>query len=333
MKDPGAFRGCLLGGAVGDALGYGVEFLGEQAIRAAYGPRGITQYRLSGGMARISDDTQMALFTAAGLLAGREGAYLDSIRACYREWLITQEKPGPTGIGPGHSGLMGETGLYSPRAPGMTCLSAIRQGAWGGVDDPINDSKGCGGIMRVAPIALYMGDLDQAVALSAAAAALTHGHELGWLPAAALVHVLWLLLREQGISIQEAVLDMQRAIPKAWPRARHMGEMMDLVDRALALAEGDMSDPEAVRLLGEGWVAEETLAIALYCALRHAGDFEGGIVAGVNHGGDSDSTGAVAGNILGARLGIDAIPDKFQRDLELSELILSLADRLFEAAS
>ena len=75
-------------------------------------------------------------------------------------------------------------------------------------------------------------------------------------------------------------------------------------------------------------MAEETLGIALYCALRHQDDFSAGVIAAVNHEGDSDSTGAVTGNILGALLGYQAIEEKWKKDLELSEVILEIADDL-----
>lgn len=75
-------------------------------------------------------------------------------------------------------------------------------------------------------------------------------------------------------------------------------------------------------------MAEETLAIAVYCALKYSDDFEKGIIAAVNHDGASDSTGAVAGNILGAALGFDAIPRKFIDNLELKDIILEIAKDL-----
>ena len=70
MKSLDKFKGCLLGGAAGDALGYAVEFLDEPGIVKKYGKNGITSYDLSDGKALISDDTQMTLFTANGMLLG-----------------------------------------------------------------------------------------------------------------------------------------------------------------------------------------------------------------------------------------------------------------------
>ena len=89
-----------------------------------------------------------------------------------------------------------------------------------------------------------------------------------------------------------------------------------------------MDELDAIRQLGEGWVAEETAAIAVYCALRYADDFERAIIASVNHSGDSDSTGAVTGNILGAYLGYSAIPEKFLDNLELADILTDFATRL-----
>ena len=84
------YRGCLIGGAVGDALGYAVEFSDESGIFHRYGPGGITEYALTNGVAQISDDTQMTLFTAAGFLK-TEGDPIENVWKCYQEWLTTQE--------------------------------------------------------------------------------------------------------------------------------------------------------------------------------------------------------------------------------------------------
>ena len=101
-----------------------------------------------------------------------------------------------------------------------------------------------------------------------------------------------------------------------------------MIDLAVALSENGADDPENIRMLGGGWVAEETLAIALYCSLKYADDFSKGIIAAVNHSGDSDSTGAVTGNILGAWLGAHSIDAKWTKDLELYDVLCEMAEDL-----
>lgn len=71
--------GCIVGGAVGDALGYPVEFMSYHSIVSRYGPQGITRYALRNGIAQFSDDTQMTLFTATGLLAAESELILQGI--------------------------------------------------------------------------------------------------------------------------------------------------------------------------------------------------------------------------------------------------------------
>ena len=107
---------------------------------------------------------------------------------------------------------------------------------------------------------------------------------------------------------------------------KHLKELTDIIDLAVELSENTDSDLDNIHRLVEGWVAEETLGIAIYCALRHKDDFSAGVIAAVNHKGDSDSTGAVTGNILGALLGYDAIEEKWKTNLELHDVILEMAD-------
>lgn len=352
-------RGCLFGGAAGDALGYPVEFDGERTIFAKYGQSGITEYEKNPrtGKAEISDDTQMALFTANGLLVGDtrgkmrgiQGAPRGYVAMAYQDWLLTQdsskdevdrhERFSKEG---GRSWLLDLPELYANRAPGMTCLSALRQEKGGSyIDDYIkaklNDSKGCGGIMRVAPLALdyQMNDPEGMKRLDlegAQLAAITHGHSLGYMPAAVLVHIINRLIdlpEARQMTLKEIIVEARDTVAEIFNGDEHLPEFTSIIDKAIDLSEhGSADDIDNIHQLGEGWVAEETLGIALYCALRHQDDFSAGVIAAVNHKGDSDSTGAVTGNILGAKLGYSAIEDKWKKDLELSDVILEMADDL-----
>ena len=335
------YRGCLIGGAVGDALGYAVEFYSVEQIFKKYGEKGISEYELSHGIAQISDDTQMTLFTANGLLYGTTrgmmrgimARYPDYISHCYLDWLKTQTQNYSDTFEGLCSWLINVPEMYNSRAPGNTCLSAVEQGANGTIEKPINNSKGCGGIMRVAPIGLYFTgercSQDKIDMIGAETAALTHGHELGYIPAAAFVHIIHLLSHNEDITVLSAVQDSLSSMQTLFQNTKHIDDFLSLMNRAVELASSNIDDLEAIQELGEGWVAEETLAIAVYCTLKYAEDFEKAIIAAVNHSGDSDSTGAVTGNIIGAHLGYDSIPKKYIENLEFHDIIIEFSDDLY----
>lgn len=324
-------RGSLVGGAIGDALGYPVEFIFTYGrIQMKYGERGITRH----DGALISDDTQMTLFTACGLL-NAQGDMLDSICSAYLEWYYTQfRKPEDKSYNCWISHL---PELNERRAPGNTCISALSDIHYGRVHH--NNSKGCGGVMRVAPIGLYgLGDgrfLDMAAMdrMAADAAELTHKHPLGYIPAAIIAHIIYRLAVDENPT-REALYayteEAQRTVGELYPEhASSMDYMKMLIDKAFTFAASDMPDHEAIELIGGGWVGEEALAIALYCAAKYFDDFENAMIAAVNHAGDSDSTGSITGNILGAAIGYEALPEFYKKDLELHDVILKIADDIY----
>ncbi len=333
------FLGSMLGGAVGDALGYAVEFKAINEIKQIYGENGISDYKLTDSVALISDDTQMTLFTANGILyaetrgrlRGILGDYYIYIADSYNDWLRTQRCKAKDR--PVTSWILNDKRLHSLRAPGNTCLSALSDDRIGTVENHINTSKGCGGVMRVAPIGLYFGKsnmpLERIARIGADAAAITHGHELGYIPAALLSHIVATIIRNGKTALIDIIKNSLSEIEKLFGNENHMDELSDIVNRAISLSQSDVDTLSAIEQLGEGWVAEETIAIAVYCALKYESDFEKAICAAVNHSGDSDSTGAVCGNILGAYLGVDAIPQKYLENLELKDLIEEITADLY----
>ncbi|MDD6231376.1 MAG: ADP-ribosylglycohydrolase family protein [Frisingicoccus sp.] len=340
MRDYNKIAGCLLGGAAGDALGYAIEFDDEKTIFSKYGEAGIQNFDLdfTSGEAIISDDTQMTLFTAEGiLLADNPYIYKDFIYGvfeAYQDWYRTQMFR----MHPSKKIWLSDIPeLNQRRAPGNTCLSALGSGKFGGIDEPINNSKGCGGVMRVAPIGLFYSQdklsIDVIDRFGASAAALTHGHPMGYISAAGLVHIVNLAVYKPEMSLKEIVDDMIEKVPALFidEAAGFCIKFQDLMRKAVKLAEEkEVSDLDAIHQLGEGWVGEETLAIAIYCALRHENDFDKALTASVNHRGDSDSTGSVTGNILGAYLGLQTIPEKYLKNLELRKTIMMVAERLVD---
>ena len=337
--------GSLLAGAAGDALGYAIEFSSWNEICRAYGATGITSYKFSraSGKALVSDDTQMTLYTAAGALAyasvQRDVFDLGALRAAlydaYLHWYRTQDSSARFASSQAYW-LDAIEELHSLRAPGNTCLSALGSGTCGTTTSPINNSKGCGGVMRVAPLGCFGRGLtsDQVALSGAEAGAMTHGHSLGYIPGATsalLVHKC--VFRETPRAFDELAHEAVDETLRLFASAPHIEEFAALMRRTFELASSGRDDRACIDELGGGWVGEEALAIALYCALRWRDDLDRCLVAAVNHSGDSDSTGAIAGNLLGAYLGRGRIAAKWLDRLELRDEIERIARELTDAAT
>lgn len=300
--------GCLVGGAVGDALGYQVEFEPWTAIEQEFGPEGVTELRYC----HVSDDTQMTLFTAEGLLLAQPGQEVESVREAYLRWLETQREPMPRMWS---QGLAAQPWLYALRAPGNACISGLAHGARPGVNP---NSKGCGTVMRSAPFGLRHSPAE-AFVLAEQCSALTHGHPTAGAAAGAFAMIVSHLMN--GETPQRAVSETMLHLRGGLDRS----ETADALQAAYRLAGNAPPGPNTCAPLGEGRVAEEALAIAVYCLLG-TDDVRSGLVAAVSHGGDSDSTGSVLGNLYGAAYGHAALPKEWASQVEGRDVIAALAD-------
>lgn len=338
-------RGCLLGGALGDALGYPVEFEpSADAIRSRYGASPPADLAYA-GPARISDDTQMTLFTAEGIVRAAQGRadrdlsrVTSSVQRALLRWYETQ---GGAPVAAGERAEPGERGwlvdvreLHARRAPGNTCLAALgaQARAWWlpTVEQVPNDSKGCGAVMRSAPFGLAMPTREQAFLAARDAAVVTHGHASGYLSAAYLAALVFDLARGVALPVAMGYAD---ALLSA---ERGHQEMAAAVAKARATAEAGPPGAGDLERIGGGWVGEEALAIALACALRVEGAGPDAVAralwTSVAHGGDSDSTGSITGNLLGAALGVEALPARWLEQLELRDVTDRIASDLYAGA-
>ena len=342
---PSRVLGSLLGGALGDSLGYLVEFDSLERITAKYGPALLVDLSQAEGPAHFSDDTQMTLYTLDGLLDvlewANDGVGAD-INACqwlaYLRWLKTQGVEAP-GHAPEQAPrwIDSQDVLHHQRHPGNACLTGLATGEMGTVARPVNrDSKGCGTVMRSAPYGLLPNvEAETVYKVSSDAASLTHGHPSARQSSGALS---WLI--HQLVIVN---LPLREAAESTRARAaRELAADADLLSRltaALTLSEHDgepLAGDALTDALGLGWVAEEALAVALYCVLATGGLATGGdavspaehfraaLRLAVNHSGDSDSTGSIAGNILGALYGEAALPPSWLALCEAPELIRRL---------
>nr|WP_223295303.1 ADP-ribosylglycohydrolase family protein [Allochromatium vinosum] len=320
----------MLGGALGDAFGYPIEFHRLEQIRQQFGPAGLCELLFTDDQLQVSDDTQMTLFTLEGMVrAGRvadAGSLIDSLSHAYADWLDTQDG-GPASA---HCrGLLAtRPALRQRRAPGNTCLSALQSGRPGTPEQPINDSKGCGAVMRVAPLGwIEPADPRHRFEQAARAGALTHGHPDGWAGGGLLAVLIGEL--HAGATFTEA-LNRAKTVTVQTLHARGIqADLLDCIERAEQLAGTDQSPPSAIAQLGHGWVGEEALAIALY-AVQRAGSFTEAVRHAANHDGDSDSTASIAGQIWGAWAGLAALPMSWVRRLDVLDEALDLIGALAE---
>jgi tetratricopeptide (TPR) repeat protein len=216
--------GCLLGGAIGDALGAPIEFMDRAQIEARFGGRGVRDYVDDDGEGRITDDTQMTLFTAEGLIRSRVRA-IDKgicheptvIDHAYARWLATQGFDSDRWGGWDLDGwLIEQRSLWSRRAPGNTCLSGLRAPQAGTFDQPINESKGCGALMRAAPLGLVpFWDAETRFRLGAETGALTHGHPTGYLAAGFMAAIVGALIG--GSTVPAAIAEARgQLVERGW---------------------------------------------------------------------------------------------------------------------
>lgn len=329
------FRGCLLGGAVGDALGAPVEFWSRSEILRQFGPDGVRDYIPAyGRIGAITDDTQMSLFTADALLRSFVrgsirgiGTHGGLMQRGYLRWYRTQGYTHAEVADEHMDGwLLGHRELFAVRAPGNTCLEALRTSK---LDKPAkNQSKGCGTVMRVAPIGLYCAHPTMSFSGPASAfdlgmdsSRITHGHITATLSAGFLSALITSIC--MGETLEQSI---ETGI-ELLVRRKGYKETLDAIEAARIAAAQAPDDVDQLAMLGEGWVAEEALSIALYCALG-CPNFESAVSLAVSHDGDSDSTGAIVGNILGALDGEQIIPERWLEALELQDVVRAIADDL-----
>ncbi len=307
--------GCLLGTALGDALGKPVEFEQRSDIKAAHGDQGITE---PGPQALLGDATQMTLFTGEGYLhawaTGNSGGRwrpVESTAAAYRRWLVTQQEEKPR---PGATGLLAEAELYSNRSPGLTSLRALQEARLGTPEKPCNSSQGCGGVDRSAP-AGFAPTPEMAYTLGCQFGALTHGGMGGWASAGAmglLVHLVAIRGRRLAEAVDQAA---GRVLREHAETATAMAEAATLGRIGVSVGH--------IERLGQGWVGPEALAIGAYCALAlpKPEQFTDALRLAANHSGHSDSTASITGALLGARHGTAVLPRSWLKRLELADVI------------
>jgi ADP-ribosylglycohydrolase len=293
--------GMMFGLAIGDALGRPTEFMSLKNIHSKFGPDGIQDLP---EQALYTDDTQMTIAIAEALIkAGDQDleTIMDAVRDEFIKWRHSPE---------------------NNRSPGNACLAGVsnmeRGVHWS--ESGVPNSKGCGSAMRVAPIGyLYQNDPDKLIQVARTSGLCTHGHRTAVAASVGAAFLVKLAIDnvDPGGMIS-AVLEYTNGI------SREFDQAVLKIDECLGWSD----EEKALNFLGEGWIGEEAVALALYCFLKHPNDYRKSVLSGANTNGDSDSVACITGSISGAYLGFNAIPSEWVKKIEKSGYLNDLGNRL-----
>jgi ADP-ribosylglycohydrolase len=294
-------KGVIFGLAIGDALGARTEFLKLDQIKAKYGKDGIRDLP---DPALFTDDTQMSVAIAEALVkAGDKDieSIMGAVRDEFIKWYDSPE---------------------NNRAPGRACLQGVvnmkRGIPW--TRSGIAGSKGCGSAMRVAPIGyLYQHDPYKLKEVACSTGICTHRHPAADAASIAAAYLVKLAL--DGVSPDKMIGHLFTFTVGI---SAQFDQAISKVEKCL----GWEDEEKALAYLGEGWVGEEAVALALYCFLRNPESYEKVVIRGANSDGDSDSIACIAGSSSGAYLGVNAIPIEWVKSIEKSSYLEDLAQRL-----
>ena len=335
-----SYRGCLLGMAVGDAMGYTVDNRSWQEIREDYGPNGLLGYDLVNGYADVTSYTQIAAFTCNGLLfgmtrgqmLGKMAPFVKYIELSCREWAASQRPWGRPSRS--YCWLLRKPELCRRHCMDTRMLDTLSRERTGTLEAPVNGFTSPGGITAAIAVGLFFDkdklDRQEIDRLGAEAVALTHGSPTAFLSGAVLAHIITGLQDDPNAPLKQLATEAVEAMKEQFGHQYSQAyEIATLVRPAITYAESpNLNQVEVMERLSCDTSAQ-VLAGAIYACMVSGGDFDSAMIAAVNHSGRSAAVGAITGAILGIRLGEEALPDFYIECLEPAEVLRELADDLY----
>ena len=293
--------GYLYGTACADALGRPVEHLTLEQIQKKYGEEGILELPSNSPW---TDDTQLMLVLARALLRGAELELPELMDKIAEELVLWLDEPD---LGAG----------ATTRGAALNLRDGIH---WS--NSGLN-SKTCGSLMRAGILGfIYRNDPKKLVKVALASGRITHSHPVAEAASLAGAYAVKLALdRIEPMEMFEPLLEVTQGISQEFTQA---------LENSYYMAYSGIEDEEGLKKLGQGWYADETFALAYFCILRNPNDYKKAIKTAVNITGDSDSVASVAGGILGARLGVDAVPISWIEALKEKEILEEMVGPLLE---
>lgn len=341
MDQQSAYRGCLLGLAVGDAMGYTVDGRTWPEIQEAYGPNGLLGYDLVNGYADVTSYTQLAAFTCNGLLLGltrgqlqgKMAPFVRYIGLSHREWAASQRpwgRPQRT-----FCWLMQAKEMCRRHCMDTWMLDTLSREKLGTPAEPVNRFSTPGSLTAAAGVGLFFDpenmDQQEIDLLGAEAVALTHGSPLAFLPGAVLAHLVSTVVRDPDTTLQaqiEAAMEsVQKQFGRDYPQTE---EVCTLIRQAIDLSRDWKISPVAAMEQLKCETGAQVLAGAVYACLIGQDDFDTAMITAINHSGRSAAVGAVTGAVIGARMGAEALPEFYLECLEPALILQELADDLYQ---
>ena len=337
-----AYRGCLLGLAIGDAMGYPVDTKTWPQIQEDYGPYGLMGYDLRNGYADVSSHTQLAAFSCNGLLLGltrgqvygKMAPFVRYVGLAQQEWAIGQRRYDQPGRN--HCWVFRVAELRHRHCTDTRMVETLNRGNLGSLEDSVNKYDTPASITSAVAAGAFagLGRLEQQEIdrLGAESVALTHGHPLAFLPGAVVAHLISNCLLHPEKRLIMLIRDALRALEDQFSREypRMVNHITTLVEQALSLAVERLARPVEVMEQLKCDTGAEVLAGAVYAAMLCEDDFDNAMVIAANHSGRSAAVSSLTGAILGARMGEQALPEFYMDGLEIADVLRDLADDLVQ---
>lgn len=330
--------GCLLGLAVGDAMGSIIDKKSWEDICENYGPNGLLGYDLQSDYAEVTSYTQLAAFVANGLLLnatrGQGDAYSRFITMALREWAKSQQF---LAITEKTNCWMAQVGPMRRRACMDTrMVDTLSRETLGTPEAPANSSEGPGGITAAVPIGLFYDaekmDPKLLGELGAQSVAMIHGAQEAFISGAVIAYAIAGIMEEPDLPPAEQFTRAMDGVRGQFSQQFPQG--VEEVDKQLQTAfrfaaDGEITPLVAMTMLG-CTTAAECLAGAVYACMVHMGNFDEALITAVNHSGRSGAVGALTGAVMGARLGAEALPGFYLESLEVCDVLQELAEDMIQ---
>ncbi|MBQ9148417.1 MAG: ADP-ribosylglycohydrolase family protein [Oscillospiraceae bacterium] len=336
-----AYRGCLLGLAVGDAMGYTVDSKCWAHIQEDYGPNGLLGYDLVNGYADGTSHTQLCAFTCNGLLLGLTRGQLQGTMAPFikyialsqREWAIGQRRYNQPRQN--YCWVFRVNELRRRHCTDTRMVDTLNRPMKCSLEDPVNRFDGPASLASAAAVGMFAQrermDQHEIDRLGAEAVALTYGSPIAFITGAVLASVVNRVLHDQQMPLKDLFLQAMEGVDEEFGyEYPQTAEVLHILRHAITLSEDEkLNQRETMEhLVCEN--AAQALAGAFYAILTCQDDFDSAMITAVNHSGRSSAVACITGAVLGARMGEEALPEFYMECLETAEVLRVLADDLVD---